>query len=29
LIQGIALNTEVPPYSQGWGATFMPMFRVL
>jgi hypothetical protein len=21
LIQGIALNTEVPPYSQGWGVT--------
>jgi hypothetical protein len=21
LIQGIALNTDVPPYSQGWGVT--------
>jgi hypothetical protein len=25
LIQGIALNTEVPPCSQGWGATMVKL----
>jgi hypothetical protein len=24
LIQGIALNTDVPPWSQGWGVTLRP-----
>jgi hypothetical protein len=29
LIQGIALNTDVPPCSQGWGVTMNLMNKIL